>query len=178
MPDKTRLPNSTIEVGRRLRKSAHLWKRLDRWAFNVVKKGLSWRWLKIPPKSVSCPPQKSNSLIRQYIQEMLDKGVIQKTKRFIFRGRLFSVPKKDTLKRRMILDVSKINKFIVCPKFKMISIQQVRQVVQKGNFVTSIDLKDAYWHIPIMKSFQKFLAFEVDGSKFVFQNLPPECLQN
>jgi len=78
-----------------------------------------------------------------------------------FQARLFSVPKKGTSKRRVILDISLLKKSIACPKFKMTTIRQVRQVPPRGCWTASVDLKDAHWHVPVHRSFQKFLGFSI-----------------
>ena len=37
------------------------------------------------------------------------------------------------------------------PTYKMPTIKQVQQLIQQGDFVLCIDLRDAYLHIPIVK---------------------------
>jgi len=41
------------------------------------------------------------------------------------------VDKKGTTKKRMVLDISRLNKFIPCQKFKMTTAKSVRQVISK-----------------------------------------------
>ena len=103
---------------------------------------------------------------------MLSKGVIRPYQGPVVQSRLFSVPKAGTDKRRMVLDLSALNVGIVCPTFKMVSVSQVRQVLPSQAWLTSIDLSDSYWHIPIAQSYQKYLSFEVDEGKFVFNAMP------
>ena len=38
--------------------------------------------------------------------------------------------------------------------------------------MTSLDLKDAHWHIPIAKSHQKYLAFSIVQGNFCFKAMP------
>jgi len=54
----------------------------------------------------------------------------------------------------------------------MTSVLQVRRVMPKGSWMVSIDLKDAYWHVPIQESFRKFLGFCIKGKKFQFRAMP------
>ena len=46
----------------------------------------------------------------------------------------------------------------------------------EGAWLTSIDLRDAYWHVPIEESFQKYLAFslpmENGQNSYVFRAMP------
>ncbi|XP_069114520.1 uncharacterized protein [Argopecten irradians] len=44
--------------------------------------------------------------------------------------------------------------------------------VREGMWATSVDLKDAYFHIPIKKSARKFLRFTCNGKVFQFRAMP------
>ena len=41
-----------------------------------------------------------------------------------------------------------------------------------GAWLTSIDLKEAYWHVPIARSFQKYLAFALTTGNYCFRAMP------
>ena len=45
------------------------------------------------------------------------------------------------------------------PSFKMLTIRHVWQLIQHGDYAFSIDLQDAYLHIPIVKHHHHFLWF-------------------
>ena len=47
-----------------------------------------------------------------------------------------------------------------------------QDIVQKGEWVTSIDFKDAYFHIPIQEQSRKFPRFHVQGQTYQFKALP------
>ena len=57
-------------------------------------------------------------------------------------------------------------------KFKMETPETIRTSLQKGEWVTSIDFKDAYFHIPIQKQSRKYLRFHVQGKTYQFKALP------
>ena len=44
--------------------------------------------------------------------------------------------------------------------------------LQQGEWVTSIDFKDAYFHIPIQEQSRKYLRFHVEGQTYQFKALP------
>lgn len=48
----------------------------------------------------------------------------------------------------------------------------VAQAIRPGNFAISLDLKDAYLHVPIAKRYRKFLRFVFKGKAFQFKVLP------
>ena len=54
----------------------------------------------------------------------------------------------------------------------MESLKQVREWIQKDAWFCSMDLKDAFLHIPIHDSFRKFLRFRWLESLFEWQVLP------
>ena len=77
-----------------------------------------------------------------------------------FYSRLFFVPKKSG-GHRPIIDLSILNRFLIIPKFKMESVHSIRAALDQGSFVFSLDLSDAYFHIPIHPRSRKFLRFMV-----------------
>ena len=88
-----------------------------------------------------------------------------------FYRRLFLVPKKNG-KLRPVIDLSPLNKMTKVDYFQMETAASVRKAIEPGSWEVSIDLKDAYLHIPIHKAFRKFLRFTVDGEVFQFKSLP------
>ena len=88
-----------------------------------------------------------------------------------FFNRLFLVPKPDN-KWRPILDLSNLNPFLKTEKFKMETPETIKTSLQKGEWVTSIDFKDAYFHIPIQGQSRKYLRFHFQGQTYQFKALP------
>ena len=74
-------------------------------------------------------------------------------------ARFFLVPKKDSNKWRAILDLSQLNQSVVKQKFKMETAENIRKHLKEGEWVMSVDLSDAYHHIPIHKNHTKCLRF-------------------
>jgi len=143
----------------------------DQWAYLTVAKRATWTWSS-PPPPYKPFHQKSFELIHSFLQHLLLAGAIVKTPFIAFQARLFSAPKEETSKWKVILDISLLNKSIVCLKFKMTMVQQVRQVLPRGCWTTSVDLKDAYWHVPVHMSFQNFPGFTIGGQRYRFHVLP------
>ena len=54
----------------------------------------------------------------------------------------------------------------------MESIKQVIAMVQPGCWMATIDLKDAYYSVPVHKESRKYLKFVLDSSIFDFPSLP------
>ena len=129
-----------------------------------VSRGRSKRKVVITPMNA----QKANSF------QLIDKNavkLVQNQTSLGFFNRLFLVPKPNN-KWRPILDLSKLNLFIKAEKFKMETLETIRTSLQPGEWVTSKDFKDAYFHIPIQEQSRKYLRFHVQGQTYQFKALP------
>ena len=58
------------------------------------------------------------------------------------------------------------------PTFEMPSIREVWQLIQEGNYYFSIDLKDTYLHISILKYHLAFLWFVSQHKPYQWKVLP------
>ena len=141
-------PNEKLQVGGRLFHFKNRWS-FSPWAQSIVSKGLGWAWRTKTPPPIKRFFQEPTPMLQSYVKDLLSKFVVRKIKNIKFQGRLFCVPKRDSHQKRVILDLSVLNKAIVCDKFQMLTIAQVRTLLPRGAVTCSIDLTDTYWHIPI-----------------------------
>ncbi|XP_071160985.1 uncharacterized protein [Mytilus edulis] len=88
-----------------------------------------------------------------------------------FYSRLFLVPKK-TGGMRPVIDLSILNKFLIVPHFKIETNRSIRASILPGMWTTSLDLSDAYFHIPISQTYRKYLRFVWNNKVFQFKALP------
>ena len=75
---------------------------------------------------------------------------------------LFLVPKLNN-RWRPVLDLSTLNTFLSTELFKMETPETIRTSLQSGEWVTSIDFKDAYFNIPIHSQSRKYMHFHLQG---------------
>ena len=75
-----------------------------------------------------------------------------------FYSRLFLV-EKVMRGWRPVIDVSHLNEFVLQTSFKMETVAPVLLSVREGDFLASIDLKDAYFKITVHQSSRKLLRF-------------------
>ena len=104
----------------------------------------------------------------------MEKNAIEKVKHpdsLAFYNQLFLVPKPNN-KWRPILDLSALNKFLKVNSFKMETPETIRASLNQGEWVTSVDFKDAYFHIPIHPQSRKYLRFHLQGAAYHFKALP------
>ena len=127
------------------------------------------------PKVISCyvNPHR-NSYLLEALHQLITKNAVELVRNQTslgFFNRLFLVPKPNN-KWRPILDLSNLNLFRKAEKFKMETPETIRTSLPQGEWVTSIDFKDAYFHIPIQEQFRKYLRFHVQGQAYQFKALP------
>jgi hypothetical protein len=80
---------------------------------------------------------------------------------------LFLVPKPPN-KWRVILNFVPSNNYSEKVHFKMETIRDVKDLLKKGDLMTSLDLKDAYLHMFFRKDFRRFCAFMWKGKMWWF----------
>ena len=115
-----------------------------------------------------------NSYLLEALHQLIDKKAVERVQNprsLGFFNRLFLVPKPNS-KWRPILDLSNLNVFLKVEKFKMETPETIRTSLQQGEWVTSVDFKDAYFHIPIQEQSRKYLRFHVQGRTYQFKALP------
>ena len=108
------------------------------------------------------------------VQDLLVRGVIVPVPSMEwfqgFYSNLFVVPKKEGV--RPILDLKALNCFVKVQKFRMESIRSVIAAIHQGDFMASLDIMDAYLHVPICTKHQRFLRFAIGEDHFQFVALP------
>ena len=72
----------------------------------------------------------------------------------------------------MILNLKPLNEFVDYYHFKMDTFQTALKLIQAGCFMASVDLKDAYYSIPVHPEHRKYLMFEWEGQYYQFTCLP------
>ena len=73
---------------------------------------------------------------------------------------------------RMIPNLKKLNQYTNKMHFKMDTLNTVIKLIEKDCYMTSIDLKDAYYSVSIRPSDRKYLRFMWQGTLFQFTCLP------
>ena len=100
---------------------------------------------------------------------VVEKVVIKSS--LAFYNQLFLVPKPNR-KWRPMLYLNQLNLYLKTSSFKMVSPETIRLSLQTGEWVTSLDFSDAYFHIPINQRSRKYLRFFLNNQTFQFTALP------
>ena len=173
---------TTLPVGARLQNYWQIWLDLGAGSkvVQILKEGYPLPFRIRPkltryPTVVSCyvNPHRDSYLL-EALHQLIDKNaveLVQNQRSLGFFNRHFLVPKPNN-KWRPILDLSKLNLLLKVEKFKMETPETIRTSLQQGEWVTSIDFKDAYFCIPVQEQSRKYLRFHVQGQTYQFKALP------
>ena len=152
----------------------------ETWVVTVLRDGYRVPFKDSPPPlahtPVSFPTYRAGSpraqALRQVVEAMLAKGALEITRDPGpgFYSRLFLV-EKATGGWRPVIDLSHLNDFVQLTPFKMETVASVLLSVREGDFLASLDLKDAYFQIPIHGSSRKLLRFMSEGTVYQFKAL-------
>ena len=167
----------TLRVGARLTNFVQQWQNLlgDCRASRTLGNGVQLEWESLPPLTrtpISFNTRNTPKDLQTAVDKLLSKGAIEpvfrpETKGFF--SRLFLVPKKTgftSCHRSLPLD------HLVIPRFKMETQASVRASIKKNEWTVSIDIQDAYLHVPMARSVRKYLRFMVNGRVYQFTCLP------
>ncbi|KAJ8918504.1 hypothetical protein NQ315_015209 [Exocentrus adspersus] len=111
--------------------------------------------------------------IRTEIENLLKMGAIEECEHCPdqFVSNIFLADKPNG-KKRFILNLKQLNAYIRTCHFKMENARTAIRLIQKGTYGATIDLKDAYYLLPIHESSRKFLRFHFSGCLYQFTCLP------
>ena len=84
---------------------------------------------------------------------------------------IFTTEKKDG-SHRLILNLKHFNDCIRYVHFKMENLQDVFDLIKPGVWMASIDLRDAYYTIPVARDHQQYLTFSWKGVYYCYTCLP------
>ena len=116
---------------------------------------------------------KERAIVDAEVQTLLQKGVLEETTPVDgeYLSNIFLRPKKNG-SFRLILNLKNFNCSVEYHHFKMETFDIALKLISKGCFMASIDLKDAYYGIPIHEDYRKYLRFIWRDTLLQFTCLP------
>ena len=99
------------------------------------------------------------SFVEFQIRELLVNGCISEVSDYPEFINPLHVAVQPSGKERLILDLSHLNNFIVKTHVKYEDLKTVLQLLKKGDYVFSFDLKSAYHNVDIFEEHRKYLSF-------------------
>lgn len=86
-------------------------------------------------------------------------------------SRLFPVP-KGANDIRPVFDLRHLNSFLVTPHFKMEDLRTAIAFLETGDYLTKVDIRDAYTHVSMHPNTRPFLVFPWSTGWYRFITLP------
>lgn len=171
----------SLEVSRpcgRLLCFSHRWKKLG-FHYKIISyiSGLKIPLIEKPiQRLVPLEPIRSKPehvIIDNIIKKSLREGVFSLVKscKDQYISNVFTVPKPDGT-YRLIINLKSFNQFVVASHFKLENHKTVTQLITPNCFMSNIDLKDAYYLVPIHSAHKKYLRFQFNGCIYEFNCLP------
>lgn len=125
----------------------------------------------LPKSGAAIHPQnkKDSEKLIQEIRKLEQKGVVIQCEHEPgeFISPIFLTPKSDG-NFRMILNLKKLNSTLEKKKFKMQTLSSILCLIRPNMYMAKLDIKDAYYSVPIMPSHQKLFKFEHEGKLYKF----------
>ena len=117
------------------------------------------------------------------VKDLEAKHIIQRVTRHQARTdpgfycRVFTIPKPGKTNRRFIFDLRSLNRFLLTPKFKMERMSDALALINQGDWLTSVDITEAYHHVPVQQAYRKYLRFAFRNPQgqlqvYQFRSLP------
>lgn len=176
----TEIVQNQIPLGGRLKHFASNWEKITKDCSILTElRGYKIDFLKTP-RQISVTEihysEKEYQILNKEIGEMLEKRAVEivdpkNSVQDQFISTLFVRPKKDG-GSRPIFNLKKLNEYVVYEHFKMEGFQVVKNIMIKRDFMCKIDLKDAYFCIPIHQTHRKYLRFTWGGQLLQYTSLP------
>lgn len=154
------------------------WEKLtsDTYILDIIKNGLRLDFKEFPQNrqyQFKTLKDEELNIVKEEVQKLLSKQVICESNREKndYLSNVFTRDKRNGGKR-MILNLKHFNTHIAYHHFKMESIHQVIDIIRKDVYMASIDLKDAFYSIPIHPKHQKYLKFFIENKIYQYTCMP------
>ena len=153
------------------------WIKITKDVLNNDVKGMGIPFNELPVQAVAPFPFKLSPeerlVLDGEIDKLLHKGVIEVTvhddSEYIFN--VFLRPKHNG-EYRLILDLANLNQSVEYNHFKMFSLRTALEMMTRDAWMASVDLKDAFFSIPVAQGQRKYLRFIWKGTLFQFLAMP------
>jgi hypothetical protein len=114
---------------------------------------------------------KNIDILQEEIDILIQKDVIEPEKVHSgFYSTFFLVAKKNG-KMRPVINLRSLNSYLKKTHFKMDTLNKVINIMKPKDWALSIDLSDAYLHVPLFPKHRQYLRFCIQGSCYQWKTL-------
>ena len=101
------------------------------------------------------------------VENLLKKGAVEqvRSQKDQFLSNIFIVKKKDG-GSRSVISLNELNQYIPLLHFKIESLQSLKTLLQKSEYMCKLDLKDAYLCVPHSQDDRKSVMFRWEGTMY------------
>lgn len=157
----------------------NIWQKIsnNNFLLRIIKEGYRIQFLSKPSQStpiISNPKSlEKRSIFKAQIENYIAIGAISEVPfmKEQYVSRIFTV-KKSNGEDRLIIDLSNLNLFVSKVTFKMDNLSTIKNLLFPNDFMTSIDLSDAFFSVPLHADSKLFVTFQFDGKRYSFNVLP------
>jgi hypothetical protein len=108
---------------------------------------------------------------QKQLEKEIASGVVVETNNIRILNPTFIVSRPDG-KLRKILDCRAINSITRLIKFKMDGAEHIKQILERGDFATTLDLQDAFHHIRVSEQLLPYFGFKFLNKTYTYRGLP------
>ena len=103
------------------------------------------------------------------VENPLKKGAVEQVcpQKDQFLSNIFIVKKNDG-GNRPVINLKELNQYIPFLHFKMESLQSLKTLLQKNEYMCKLDLKDVYLYVPLSRADRKRVMFRWKGTLYQF----------
>ena len=111
----------------------------------------------------------ANKILGEYAEVGAVKKVTDQNTRHLIPWFIVSKEEQNGVKHRLISDCRELNQFMETKRFALDNIQNIFPFLKKGQWCAKLDLKDAYFHIPVSQQLKPYLRMKVGDQVWEFQ---------
>lgn len=172
---------SLVSLGGRLRFFRTFWEESvtnDPWVLHLIS-GAKIDFYTLPTNELSGPnpnltSEVDRNVVSQLVEELIEADVVEEvffTTDLVINP-IFAVQNHNG-SHRLILNSKAVNtECVPYNHFKMESLECTLAAIQPGDWLSSLDIRKGFHHIPLHREQRRFFAFEWQGKFFVFKALP------
>ena len=166
-------PGDAIRSGGQLARFAPRWSGAHYLPATTVRRGFHWTWASNPPALCFPSTTQRQPVLRELILDWVTKRVVVPVPdQPCFLSRLFAVPRPDNRPPRLVIVLSRLNDYIVAPPFSLDNHSTLAKLLSPPAFMASLDIAEAYTHVPMRPNLRWYFAFSYMGQLYFFHALP------